>query len=38
MTTAERSYPAELAARVREAWPAGARPLPARLEMLLDAA
>jgi hypothetical protein len=34
----ERSYPKDLAARVRAAWPVDARPLPRRLEALLDAA
>ena len=34
----ERSYPRELAERVRAGWPADARPLPARLEALLDTA
>ena len=33
-----RSYPRDLAARVREVWPAGAHPLPATLEALLDTA
>ena len=34
----ERSYPKELAARVRAGWPADAAPLPSRLETLLDVA
>jgi hypothetical protein len=34
----ERSYPRELAARVRATWPTDARPLPTRLEALLDTA
>ncbi|HEX3762108.1 MAG TPA: hypothetical protein VHW23_25580 [Kofleriaceae bacterium] len=38
MTAPERSYPRQLAQRVRDGWPAGARPLPAGLEAILDAA
>ncbi len=38
MRDVERSYPSELATHVRAAWPAGARPLPARLESVLDVA
>jgi hypothetical protein len=34
----ERSYPKQLAQRVREGWPAGARALPSSLESILDAA
>lgn len=34
----ERRYPKELAERVRESWPAGAYPLPKRLERVLDVA
>jgi hypothetical protein len=34
----ERSYPKDLAARVRVTWPVDARPLPRRLDALLDAA
>ncbi len=37
-TAESRSYPAQLAARVREVWPADARPLPTRLEWPLDVA
>jgi hypothetical protein len=36
--TEERSYPRQLAQRVRACWPAGARSLPAALEAILDAA
>jgi hypothetical protein len=38
MTSPARLYPRELAARVREAWPADAERLPASLETLLDTA
>jgi hypothetical protein len=38
VTEPERSYPRQLAQRVRDCWPAGARPLPAALEAILDAA
>jgi hypothetical protein len=38
MTEPERSYPRQLAQRVRACWPAGARPLPAALDAILDAA
>lgn len=34
----ERAYPADIAARVREAWPAMAFPLPSQLEAVLDTA
>lgn len=38
MSEPERSYPRQLAQRVRDGWPAGARPLPVALEAILDAA
>src|SRR5215475_13290307 len=38
MTEPERSYPRQLAQRVRDGWPPGERPLPAALEAILDAA
>jgi len=38
VTDLERSYPKDLAARVRAVWPSDARPLPRRLDALLDAA
>lgn len=38
MTDLERSYPKDLAARVRAVWPSDARALPRRLDALLDAA
>ncbi len=37
MTDPERSYPKQLAQRVRDGWPAGAQPLPVALEAILDA-
>jgi len=38
MTDPERSYPRQLAERVRAGWPVDARPLPAALDAILDAA